>query len=146
MNRQWCQLFVVGVMVAAMLAALGCQQQPRPRRAEPTPGLQRIHFDFDRSAIKPEYKPVLEGNAKWMRNHSNTNVVIEGHCDERGSTEYNIALGWRRARSAQDYMVSLGISPTRLVTKSFGEERALCMEHNEGCWWKNRRGEFLESR
>jgi peptidoglycan-associated lipoprotein len=144
MKKQMGQYLIVVGLVVAMFAALGCQQQQvRPSKAEAVPELQRIHFDYDRSAIKSEYKSVLEGNAQWMRDHSDTTVAIEGHCDERGSTEYNIALGWRRARSAKNYMVSLGVSPSRLVTKSFGEERPLCRESNESCWWKNRRAEFL---
>ncbi len=146
MKRKWTQLIVVVGMAGVMMAAVGCQQtkQVRPKRAAPTGDLQRIHFDYDRSAIKSEYKSVLEGNANWMKNHSGAKVVVEGHCDERGSTEYNIALGWRRARSTKNYMVSLGVSPSRLVTKSYGEERSLCTESNESCWWKNRRAEFLK--
>ena len=146
MKRKWTQLIVVVGMAGVMMAAVGCQQtkQVRPKRAAPVSDLQRIHFDYDRSAIKSEYKSVLEGNANWMKDHSGAKVVVEGHCDERGSTEYNIALGWRRARSTKNYMVSLGISPSRLVTKSYGEERSLCTESNESCWWKNRRAEFLK--
>jgi peptidoglycan-associated lipoprotein len=143
MKKQWRQLIVVAGMAVVMIVAVGCEQQVRPRRASTEAELQRIHFDYDRSAIKSEYKSVLEGNAKWINAHSGANVVIEGHCDERGSTEYNIALGWRRARSAKNYLVSLGVSPSSLTSKSFGEERPLCTESNEGCWWKNRRGEFL---
>ncbi len=146
MKRQWLQLSLVIGLAFVTLVAVGCQQQPRPRRAKPVASLQRIHFDYDRSAIKSEYQSVLQGNASWMRSHSSSRVIIEGHCDERGSTEYNIALGWRRARSTKNYLVSLGISPSRLITKSYGEERPLCMQSNESCWWKNRRAEFLQAR
>jgi len=127
----------------ALVTAVGCQQKKPERAEEPTSSLQRIHFDFDRSEIKSEYKAVLEGNAQWLKDHGAAKVAIEGHCDERGSTEYNIALGWRRARAAKNYLVSLGSSADRLSTKSFGEERPLCNESNESCWWKNRRAEFV---
>ena len=79
-----------------------------------------------------------------MKRHASSKVVVEGHCDERGSTEYNIALGWRRARSAKNYIASLGVSSGRMKVKSYGEERPLCRESHEGCWWKNRRAEFLK--
>lgn len=146
MKRQWLQLSLVISLAFVTVVVVGCQQQPRPRRAKTVASLQRIHFDYDRAAVKSEYRSVLQGNAAWMRSHSSSRVIIEGHCDERGSTEYNIALGWRRARSTKNYLVSLGISPSRLTTKSYGEERPLCHQSNESCWWKNRRAEFLQSR
>ena len=137
----------ISYLVAAALCAFmvfGCaQQQKKPKAAEGKAMLQRIHFDFDRSNIKPEYEPVLKGNADWMRNNSNTNVTIEGHCDERGSIEYNIALGDRRANSAKRYMMNLGIPANRLSTISYGKERPLCTQHTESCWWQNRRDEFV---
>ncbi len=144
MKRQWRQFVVVGGMAAVMLMAVGCQQtqQVRPGRTSSTSGLQSVHFDYDRAGIKPEAKSVLQGNAAWMKRHSRSNVVIEGNCDERGSTEYNIALGWRRARSAKNYVVSLGVSPSRLATKSFGKERPVCTQSNESCWYRNRRADF----
>ena len=137
----------ISYLVAAALCAFmvfGCaQQQKKPRAAKAKAMLQRIHFDFDRSNIKPEYEPVLKGNADWMRNNPNTNVTIEGHCDERGSIEYNIALGDRRANSAKRYMMNLGIPSGRLSTISYGKERPLCTQHTESCWWQNRRDEFV---
>lgn len=137
----------ISYLVAAVVCAFmvfGCaQQQKKPKAAKAKATLQRIHFDFDRSFIKSEYEPVLKGNADWMRSNSNTNVTIEGHCDERGSIEYNIALGDRRANSAKSYMMNLGITASRLSTISYGEERPLCTQHNESCWWQNRRDEFV---
>lgn len=137
----------ISFLVAAALCAFmvfGCaQQQKKPKAAKAKAMLQRIHFDFDRSNIKPEYEPVLKGNADWMRDHGNTNVTIEGHCDERGSVEYNIALGDRRANSAKRYMMNLGIPSGRLSTISYGKERPLCTQHTESCWWQNRRDEFV---
>ncbi|MFH1830515.1 MAG: peptidoglycan-associated lipoprotein Pal [Pseudomonadota bacterium] len=137
----------ISILVAAVVCAFmvfGCaSQQKKPKAAKAAEGLQRIHFDFDRSFIKPEYEPVLKGNADWMRANGNTNVTIEGHCDERGSVEYNIALGDRRANSAKKYLTNLGIPTSRLSTISYGKERPLCTQHDESCWWQNRRDEFV---
>ena len=129
------------VAVACAFVVFGCAQK---KPAKPV-SLQRIHFDFDRSNIKPEYEPVLRDNASWMQAHKNKhrNVTIEGHCDERGSIEYNIALGDRRAKSAKRYMTNLGVNRNRMSTISYGEERPLCTQHNESCWWQNRRAEFV---
>jgi len=136
----------ISYLVAAALCVFvvfGCAQQKRPKAAKAKAQLQRIHFDFDRSNIKPEYEPVLRGNAEWMKKNSNTNVTIEGNCDERGSVEYNIALGDRRANSAKRYMMNLGIPASRLSTISYGKERPLCTQHTESCWWQNRRDDFV---
>ena len=135
-------LAVAGVL--ALTFAAGCQQQGKPKTAEKVKGLNRIHFDFDQADVKSEYKKTLEGNSKYLKEHEGTDVTIEGHCDERGSEEYNIALGHRRAKSAKDYLVSLGISSKRMKTKSYGEEKSLESCHNESCWWKNRRAEFVK--
>jgi peptidoglycan-associated lipoprotein len=135
-------LFAVAVVVACALASAACQQK-KVKPAKRTPGLTRIHFDFDRSEIKPEYESTMRDNAAWMNAHSGTNVTIEGHCDERGSVEYNIALGDRRANSARSYLKNLGVSGSKLSTISYGEERPLCTEHDESCWWQNRRAEFV---
>lgn len=124
--------------LAVLLSA--CAQQTTKPSAK---GLDRIHFDFDKSFIKAEYEPVLKANADWMRGHGKKEVTIEGHCDERGTNEYNIALGDRRANSAKNYLGNLGIAADRLSTVSYGEERALEGCHNESCWWKNRRADFL---
>lgn len=131
---------LVLALVAAGLVTAGCAQQTTRSTVK---GLERIHFDFDKSFIKPEYEPVLKGNAEWMRKHSGKSVMVEGHCDERGTNEYNIALGDRRANSAKNYVVNSGISADRLSTVSYGEERALEACHNESCWWKNRRADFI---
>lgn len=123
------------------LAAIGCAQQTTRSKVA---GLQRIHFDFDQSVIKTEYEPVLQGNAAYLKSHSGLNITIEGHCDERGTNEYNIALGDRRAKAAKRYLVNLGIGDNRMSTVSYGEERPLCTQHEESCWWQNRRAEFLK--
>lgn len=105
-----------------------------------------IYFDFDKSEIKPEAKAVLEKKASWLRANSSYKVKIEGNCDERGTNEYNLALGDRRAKAAQKYLNALGISMDRMSTISYGEEKPICTEHNEKCWSKNRRDDFKLSK
>lgn len=126
------------LLAVCMIAFAGCAQKARPK-AE----LKRIHFDFDKYNIKPEWVPQMKANAEWLQKHANYNLVIEGHCDERGTIEYNIGLGDRRAKSAKSYLVNLGVDPNRISTISYGEERPLCTAHNESCWWQNRRAEFV---
>lgn len=136
---------LVMLTVACVFMVIGCasqQKKPKAAKAE-TKGLQRIHFDFDKSNIKSEYEPVLKSNAGWLQDHKDTKVTIEGHCDERGSVEYNIALGDRRANSAKGYLKNLGVSADRMSTVSYGKERPLCTQHDESCWWQNRRAEFV---
>jgi len=105
--------------------------------------LKDIHFDFDRYDVKDEDKPVLRAIADWMIENPGTRLLIEGHCDERGTSEYNLGLGDRRAKSAKDYLVTLGVSADRLQTVSYGEEKPLCTESTEECWAKNRRAHFV---
>jgi peptidoglycan-associated lipoprotein len=102
-----------------------------------------IHFEFDKSRLLPEGKAVLRLKAQWLKAHPNVLVVIEGHCDERGTNEYNMALGDRRAQSAKTYLVDLGIDADRLTCISYGEERPLDPGHNEAAWAKNRRDQFV---
>jgi peptidoglycan-associated lipoprotein len=101
-----------------------------------------IYFDFDKSDIKAEAKPVLEKKAEFLRANPSFKVRIEGNCDERGTKEYNMALGDRRAKAAMKYLNALGISADRISTISYGEERPVCTEANEACWSKNRRDDF----
>ena len=107
-----------------------------------TTKLQDVNFDFDRSDIKPEARRILEENANWLRENRRVRVQIEGHCDERGTVEYNLALGQRRATSVRKYLVALGVSPERLFTISYGEEQPVDPGHNEEAWAKNRRVHF----
>ncbi|BAT72469.1 peptidoglycan-associated lipoprotein [Thermosulfidibacter takaii ABI70S6] len=102
-----------------------------------------IHFDFDKYDLKPEAKQILMEIAEYMKKCPDIILTIEGHCDERGSNEYNLALGWKRANEAKKFLVALGIDPNRIITVSYGEERPLCFEHNEECWAKNRRDHFV---
>lgn len=105
--------------------------------------LKDIHFDFDDSRIKESEKPILDGISTWMINHPDTELMVEGHCDERGTKEYNLALGERRALSIRSYLTGLEINPGRLYTTSYGEEKPICTESDENCWWQNRRSHLL---
>lgn len=102
-----------------------------------------IRFDFDKSFIREDAKPVLRDVADYLKKNPMAGVLIEGHCDERGTAEYNIALGERRAESARSYLLSLGIKAGALSTVSFGEEKPLDPGHNEDAWAKNRRAHFV---
>jgi peptidoglycan-associated lipoprotein len=104
---------------------------------------EAVYFDFDRSFIRPEYRPVLAKKVEFLKEFREYNLRIEGNCDERGTNEYNLALGDRRSDSAKNYLISLGISPDRIETISYGEERPLAMGHNEASWSQNRRDDFL---
>lgn len=106
-------------------------------------GLQDIFFDFDRFTIREDARPLLEENAKYLKANQNIHIVIEGHCDERGTSEYNIALGERRAQSAKKYLTDLGIDASRISVISYGKERPFCADHNEQCWQENRRAHFV---
>jgi peptidoglycan-associated lipoprotein len=104
--------------------------------------LADVHFDFDRADIREADKSVLSKNADVIKKFDFLKVAVEGHCDERGSVEYNLALGERRAKAAMDYLVGLGVPADRLRTVSYGKEVPLCVEHNEDCWAQNRRAHF----
>jgi peptidoglycan-associated lipoprotein len=102
-----------------------------------------IHFDFDKYSLKPKAREILADKAFWLKKNRNVKVYIEGHCDERGTNEYNLALGERRANSAKTYLISFGISPDRLITISYGEEMPLDSGNKEEAWAKNRRAHFV---
>jgi len=102
-----------------------------------------IYFDFDRYNLRSDAQATLEGNSKWLRNEPDKSLVIEGHCDERGTLAYNLVLGEKRAKSAKRYLEDLGIPASRIQTTSYGEVRPFCKDHNEGCWSKNRRAHFV---
>ena len=104
---------------------------------------ESIYFDFDKSFIKLEYRPVLHEKAAFLKDYPEMNVRIEGNCDERGTNEYNLALGERRANSAKNFLVSLGIAADRIVIISYGEERPRGLGHNEDSWSQNRRDDFV---
>jgi peptidoglycan-associated lipoprotein len=102
-----------------------------------------VHFDYNKSDIRSSERPILEKVAGYMKGHPQLVIKVEGHCDERGSSEYNMALGERRALSIRSYLANLGIAPEKIYTISYGEERPLCTESTESCWARNRRGHFL---
>jgi len=108
-----------------------------------TPELTDVFFDFDKYDIRPGDAKTLDSNASWLKSNPNHLVLIEGHCDQRGTNEYNLALGERRAKSTMNYLVSQGVQANRITIISYGEERPQCTEHNEACWAKNRRAHFL---
>ena len=103
------------------------------------------YFDFNKADIRADAREALGRTANFLRSYPQIKVTIEGHCDERGSTEYNIVLGDRRASASKQYLVSLGIAADRISTVSFGKEKPACMESNEDCWQKNRRGHFVKA-
>jgi len=105
--------------------------------------LKDIHFDFDKYDIRSGDSAILKDNAVLLKKYPNVKIQIEGHCDERGTVEYNLALGERRANSTKNYLVSLGISPNRISTISYGEEKPLDLGHNEEAWAKNRRAHTI---
>jgi peptidoglycan-associated lipoprotein len=105
--------------------------------------LAMIHFDYDKYFIRDDAKPVLEANAEWLKKFSTAVVLVEGHCDERGTEEYNLALGEKRAKSTLDYLSSLGVPSDRIRTISYGKSLPLDPGHNEVSWQKNRRAQFL---
>jgi peptidoglycan-associated lipoprotein len=162
----------IAVILAAALAALGCASRKKVTTAEPAPpeapptetttppppetppsttteptetaaGLQDAFFDYDDASLRQDAKTALESNAKYLERNTSVSVVVEGHCDERGSVEYNLALGERRARAAKDFLTTYGIPANRLTTISYGKERPFDSGHDEAAWAKNRRAHFV---
>ncbi len=130
------------------------EPQPEPKKEEPAPApvaqkmsdvimQEDIYFDFDKATLTPAAQDNLLRKAEWLRENSDVTVTIEGHCDDRGTNEYNLALGDRRAESAKAFLVDLGIAASRITTISYGEERPVCTQQNEECWAKNRRDNFV---
>lgn len=105
--------------------------------------LRDIHFDFDKYDIREDMRSTLDSIAVWLKKNRGVNILIEGHCDERGTNEYNLALGDKRAKATKDYLFSLGVASNRINTISYGEEKPLCTEQNEDCWQRNRRAHFV---
>ncbi|HUJ02121.1 MAG TPA: peptidoglycan-associated lipoprotein Pal [Rhizomicrobium sp.] len=99
-----------------------------------------VHFDYNKYDLHDSDRAILQKQAAWLQQYPSVRVTIEGHCDERGTREYNLALGARRANAVKDYLVSLGVSSARVDTISYGKERPICTESNEDCWAQNRRG------
>ena len=134
------------------LGACGCCEDavvvsaptpPPPPVQVVAPGLGDIFYDYDKSALRTDAVEQLKTNANWLQTNTANNVIIEGHCDERGTSEYNLALGERRADSAKDYIVNLGVAPARMKTVSYGEEKPFAAGSNEDAWAQNRRAHFV---
>lgn len=130
-------------------AATPTTTAPAQTRAAPRPGSQedlvanvgdRVFYDFDKSDLKPEARRQVEKWAQWLRQYPNVTVTVEGHCDERGTREYNLGLGERRAASAKRFLTSLGIDARRVATISYGKERPAVVGSNDAAWSQNRRG------
>lgn len=115
----------------------------REGKAPASGPLVEINFEFDSSDLRADARRTLQGHAAWLKANPAVRVEIEGHCDERGTTEYNMALGAKRARAARDYLLSLGIAPARISTISYGEELLACKDKTEQCNQKNRRDRFV---
>jgi peptidoglycan-associated lipoprotein len=124
---------------------------PPPQQQAPTQteeegfnqNVKDVYFDYDKYDIRPEAQQTLQADAQWLSQHPNVSFTIEGHCDERGSTEYNLALGDNRAQSAKNALVQMGVSANRIRTISYGKEKPFCTESNEQCWQQNRRDHFV---
>lgn len=124
---------------------------PEPVAARPAPpaeymanaALAPIHFEFDKSDIRTADASILQANARWLADNPGQLLLIEGHCDPRGTNQYNLALGERRASAAKNYLVAQGVDATRITIVSYGEERPVCMEETEACWAQDRRAMFL---
>lgn len=125
------------------IAKVETKEVEAPKYIEERGVFEDIHFDFDKYDIRADAKPTLKTVADWMLKNTATKLLIEGHCDERGTNEYNLALGDRRAKTTRDYLISLGVSSGRIEMVSYGEEKPLCLDKTEECWQKNRRSHFV---
>jgi peptidoglycan-associated lipoprotein len=123
-------------------AAKPAVEEVKERAAAAPAGLRPVYFEFDKAFIASEAGEIMKANAEWLKAHPQMKVRIEGNCDERGTTEYNQALGQRRAASAKKYLTDMGISGKRILLISYGEEKSSCTENTESCWQKNRRDDF----
>ncbi|HEY7538921.1 MAG TPA: OmpA family protein [Methylomirabilota bacterium] len=124
-------------------AAGAATDRPSPRDFSVNAALRDINFDFDKYEIRPGDAKILDASAAWLKSNPRNLLLIEGHTDERGTAEYNLALGERRAKAAMSYLVALGIQTNRIAIISYGSEHGLCKERGEACWARNRRDHFL---
>jgi len=122
------------------------KEEVKERAASAAEGLQPVYFDFDKSFIRDDAKAVMKANADWLKANPKVSIKIEGNCDERGTKEYNQALGQRRAASAKKYLTDLGIAASRISLISYGKEKPVCSAQTEECWQKNRRGDVVAAK
>lgn len=127
----------------ASSSSLSQLQQGKPPVTPASSPLKDVGFDFDRYDLSGDARTILRANAEWLKSNPAARVEIEGHCDDRGTNEYNLALGAKRAQSAREYLTTLGIAAARLSTISYGEEIPVCKEQGESCWKQNRRARFV---
>ncbi len=124
---------------------------PQPMAAAPSTteedlfgqSIKDVYFDYDKSDVRPDQHAVIQADAQFLGQHSGINFTVEGHCDSRGSTEYNLALGDQRASAVKSALTAAGVSASRIKTISYGKEKPFCMEENESCWQQNRRGHLV---
>jgi peptidoglycan-associated lipoprotein len=130
---------------AAAAAAKAAEEEAaaRERAAKEAAGLKAIYFDFDKSFVRDDAKAVMKANAAWLKANPKAKVRIEGNCDERGTIEYNQALGQRRAASTKKYLTDMGVSGKRISLISYGKEKPICKESTEDCWQQNRRADLV---
>ncbi|HWC65253.1 MAG TPA: peptidoglycan-associated lipoprotein Pal, partial [Thermoanaerobaculia bacterium] len=105
--------------------------------------LKDAFFDFDKADLRDDARTALAADAQWLKQYGSIKVLVEGHCDERGTEEYNLSLGQRRASAVKEYLASLGVEGSRVNTVSYGKARPFCTDHDEACWQQNRRGHFV---
>jgi peptidoglycan-associated lipoprotein len=122
------------------------KEGPTEKAGAAAKGLQPIYFDFDKSFVRNDAKAVMKANAEWLKANPTVNIKIEGNCDDRGTKEYNQALGQRRAAAAKKYLTDLGIAAKRISLISYGKEKLSCTEATETCWQKNRRDDFVAAK
>jgi peptidoglycan-associated lipoprotein len=158
------KLFKIGMLGLVGFSLTGCpqkklikqeepkpeeQQQPPKPAEEPSlrgkdykevPDISTIYFDLDQSTLRSDARDALAKNYAVLKQHSDWEALVEGHCDERGTTEYNLGLGQKRAAAVRQYYISLGMDGSRVATISYGKEQPACTEHTDECWGKNRRG------
>ncbi|MBI3292945.1 MAG: peptidoglycan-associated lipoprotein Pal [Elusimicrobia bacterium] len=129
--------------VSPVRASKEVKEEPslRGKDYQSSPKVATAYFDFDKADIRSDAKPILTQNADYLKDHAELEVLVEGHCDERGTVAYNLGLGQRRAQAVRQYYASLGVSASRVATISYGKERPVCTESNENCWQQNRRAE-----
>ncbi len=123
-------------------AANNAAAESQERSAASSGGLRPIYFDYNKSVIRADVRNILTADAEWLKANPSVKIEIDGNCDERGTAEYNQALGQRRAASAKKYLTALGISSQRIALVSYGKEKPVCREETETCWQKNRRDDF----